>query len=231
MKKIKKVGKYFMTVLLVATLLFTWCAQSTVTVSAASKATYTIKKITQKKSYKKVSASYLYELPQLKGSSAAVKKINKSLKKDYQKDQENRESLFDWFESSKNYGYERAFVSHTTCSASYNQNGYISFRYGVNWYVGTAVYAYEYGKTYRLRDGKELGIQDVVAGKASNVKKTIATKYAKEVAERGYSYIMKMNLSDFQFFLMPGKKVIVYFGPIQPMGGHGPAQITLKSKI
>ena len=142
MKKIKKAGKYFMTVLLVATLLFTWCAQSTVTVSAASKATYTIKKITQKKSYKKVSASYLYELPQLKGSSAAVKKINKSLKKDYQKDQENRESLFDWFESSKNYGYERAFVSHTTCSASYNQNGYISFRYGVNWYVGTAVYAY-----------------------------------------------------------------------------------------
>ena len=101
MKKIKKAGKYFMTVLLVATLLFTWCAQSTVTVSAASKATYTIKKITQKKSYKKVSASYLYELPQLKGSSAAVKKINKSLKKDYQKDQENRESLFDWFESSK----------------------------------------------------------------------------------------------------------------------------------
>ena len=49
MKKIKKAGKYFMTVLLVATLLFTWCAQSTVTVSAASKATYTIKKITQKK--------------------------------------------------------------------------------------------------------------------------------------------------------------------------------------
>lgn len=61
MKKIKKAGKYFMTVLLAATLLFTWCEQSTVTVSAASKTTYTIKKITQKKSYKKVSASYLYD--------------------------------------------------------------------------------------------------------------------------------------------------------------------------
>ena len=31
-----------------------------------------------------------------------MKKIKKAGKKDYQKDQENRESLFDWFESSKN---------------------------------------------------------------------------------------------------------------------------------
>ena len=72
MKKIKKAGKYFMTVLLAATLLFTWCEQSTVTVSAASKTTYTIKKITQKKSYKKVSASYLYAAGEGRAKDARV---------------------------------------------------------------------------------------------------------------------------------------------------------------
>ena len=48
-------------------------------VQAASKASYTIKKIQEKKTYKNSSAIYSYELPQLKGNSAAIKKINKSL--------------------------------------------------------------------------------------------------------------------------------------------------------
>ena len=52
-------------------------------VQAASKARYTIRKIQEKKTYKKSSATYSYELPQLKGKSAAVKKINKSLKSYY----------------------------------------------------------------------------------------------------------------------------------------------------
>ena len=51
---------------------------TTQNVQAATKATYTIKKIQEKKTYKSSSATYSYELPQLKGNSTAVKRINHS---------------------------------------------------------------------------------------------------------------------------------------------------------
>ena len=66
-------------------------------VQAASKARYTIRKIQEKKTYKKSSATYSYELPQLKGKSAAVKKINKSLKSYYTKNLKLKKDLFKQF--------------------------------------------------------------------------------------------------------------------------------------
>lgn len=52
-------------------------------VSAASKASYKIVNKRQVKQYKDHKAEYLYQLPQLKGKSAAIKKINKSIMTDY----------------------------------------------------------------------------------------------------------------------------------------------------
>lgn len=40
----------------------------------------------------------------------------------------------------------------------------------------------------------------------SNVKKNIATAYSKKLSSQGYSYVMKMKYSDFQFYIKPGKK-------------------------
>ena len=40
----------------------------------------------------------------------------------------------------------------------------------------------------------------------SNVKKNIATAYSKKLSGQGYSYVMKMKYSDFQFYIKPGKK-------------------------
>ena len=64
------------------------------TVSAASKASYKIinKKTTKRNN--KLTAKYLYQLPQLKGKSAAVKKINRSLKADYKATLSSKASLF-----------------------------------------------------------------------------------------------------------------------------------------
>ena len=49
-----------------------------VPVIAASKASYEIINKKEIRKYKNMSAKYLYQLPQLKGNSAAIKKINKS---------------------------------------------------------------------------------------------------------------------------------------------------------
>ena len=43
-----------------------------------------------------MSAKYLYQLPQLKGNSAAIKKINKSLRADYKKTLSGKESKRRW---------------------------------------------------------------------------------------------------------------------------------------
>ena len=42
---------------------------------------------------------------------------------------------------------------------------------------------------------------------------------------------MKMKYSDIDFYVKPGKKVCVCFGPYQPMGGHGCSVIVMKGKI
>ena len=106
-------------------------------VQAASKARYTIRKIQEKKTYKKSSATYSYELPQLKGKSAAVKKINKSLKSYYTENLKLKKDLFKQFADDKKDGYVR-FVYYFTwhgCGTG-NENG-------------TAV-------IYRLKDGKKV---------------------------------------------------------------------------
>ena len=46
-----------------------------------------------------------------------------------------------------------------------------------------------------------------------------------------YEPIMKMKYSEFCFYIKPGKKVVVCFGPYQPMGGNGKSSITMKGKI
>lgn len=208
---------------------------ASVPVSAASKASYEITNKKTTKQYKKMRAAYLYQLPQLKGSSAAVKKINKSLRADYKKSLQYKKSLLEYFENDKNTSfrqqYSEKYYSVTKCKVTYNANGYISFRFSSKWYAGGVSNIWDYGLTYRLKDGKKMGIRDVIAGSGNQVKQKIAAAYASKISERGYTPIMKMKYSEFNFYVKPGKKVVVCFGPYQPMGGNGKTSITLKGKI
>ena len=154
---------------------------------------------------------------------------------DYKKTLESKKNLFEYFERDKystsrqNYGDQ--YYSTVTCKPTFNRNGYISFKYSSHWYVGGVSNIWDYGLTYCLRDGKKMGIQDVFAGSESSVKQRIASTYAKKISYRGYDPIMKMKYSDFQFYIKPNQKVVVCFGPYQPMGGNGKSAITMKSKI
>jgi len=182
-----------------------------------------------------MSAKYLYQLPQLKGNSAAIKKINKSLRADYKKTLSGKESLFEYFEGDKynsfRQDYGEKYYDTVTCKVMFNQNGYISFRYSCKWYAGGVGNVWEYGLTYRLKDGKKMGIQDVLAGSRDSAKQRIASTYANKISSRGYEPIMKMKYSEFCFYIKSGKKVVVCFGPYQPMGGNGKSSITMKGKI
>ena len=74
-------------------------------------------------------------------------------------------------------------------------------------------------------------IQDVLSGSDYKIKKKIASTYAKKISSAGYKPIMRQDCSDFQFYIKPGKKVVVCFGPYQPMGGNGHTSIELKGKL
>ena len=76
-----------------------------------------------------------------------------------------------------------------------------------------------------------MAVQDVASGKKSNVKKNIATAYSKKLSGQGYSYVMKMKYSDFQFYIKSGKKVVVYFGPYGALGAHGKVVVEIKGKL
>ncbi|WP_418721801.1 hypothetical protein, partial [Blautia sp.] len=104
-------------------------------------------------------------------------------------------------------------------------------RFVSKWYAGEIGENREYGLTYRLKDGKKLAVQDVASGKKSNVKKNIATAYSKKFSGQGYSYVMKMKYSDFQFYIKPGKKVFVCFGPYGALGAHGKVVVEIKGRL
>ena len=95
-------------------------------------------------------------------------KINSKLKnlKNYKSTFQYKKNLFNYFEELKNSSYKNIYYTNK-CSVTYNRNGYICFRFISKWYAGGVGETREYGLTYRLKDGKKLGVQDVVAGKKS----------------------------------------------------------------
>ena len=201
------------------------------TVSAAKKASYKIINKKETKKRNKLKAKYLYQLPQLKGKSAAVKKINRSLKKDYKTTLEDKKHLFQSLKDSPYAADEGEYYCLYKCKVTYNQKGYICFKFTGDWMAGGVHNGWEYGLTYRLKDGKKMEIQDVLSGSDYKIKKKIASTYAKKISSAGYKPIMRQDCSDFQFYVKPGKKVVVCFGPYQPMGGNGHTSIELKGKL
>ena len=215
MKKKVSILKKVILMFLVVSVIFSWnISENYSVVSAASKASYKIVNKRQIKKYNKLKAEYSYQLPQLKGKSSAIKKINKSIMEDYKKSFEYKRNLFNYFEALKSSSYTNIYYKNK-CKVSYNQNGYICFKFTSYWYAGGVGNTWEYGLTYRLKDGKKMGIQDVIAGKKSSIKKRIAQTYSRKIYKGGYSPIMKIKYSDFNFYIKPGKKVMVCFGPYQ----------------
>lgn len=201
---------------------------------AASKTTkkqavYTIKK--HKKSYKgkKVTIKYRYDVPELKGKSKVVKQINKSLKNDYLK--EKGHTIVDEYKNGKNgidsYSRQEEWFELKKCKCTYNQNGYLSFKYSGDWFAGGVYNGWNYGMNYNLKNGKKLKLKDVMAGSSYKIKRTIADTAVAEGYSFMESHIMEMKLSEFAFYLKDGN-VVICFGPYVPGGGNGHLDLTVK---
>lgn len=192
--------------------------------STVTKAEYTMKKdkVTYKDSDGIVRGTVYFQYPVIKGKSDAVKKINKTLKQASKEfmESENAKNLKEYTEadiedkrfenSDENYYYK------TICKVTYNDNSVISLHMKNCWYAGGVYNQEDYGYTFNLKSGKQLGIKDVISGDASSIKKKILAKGKKYLTENNkldqnaYNIIKSYKLKDYKFYLTKGKVYICF---------------------
>lgn len=202
------------------------------TVLAQEKAKYTVKRYKEVKNYRKIKTIYIFDKPILEGRSAAIKKINKSLEKEYKKSLDSKETLQGTAKDVSKYTakWKEPLYSTDKCKVTYNQRGIVSFRYYSEWYAGGVNNSYHYGLSYDLKTGRKLRLCDVVSGSTSQIKTKIWKQYKKKyphlLTKKG---AMKIPLSHWYFYLKNGK-VIISSGAYAPEGGNGERKITLQGK-
>lgn len=231
----------FKWIILVVALLFAVVNTGRADVRAAtkttkSKASYTIKKYTQKYGKgKRITGLYEYQLPQLKGSTKTVKKINAALKKGYTRSLKDKKSLAGYVKADNDNPYRTGsgeYFYKTVCKATYNKRGYVSFRFHHDWFAGGVHNGWTDGMTFDLRTGKKLSVANVIAGNSDTVKRKIINRYFDKYPEKransgAWRELNDTKISDFQFYLKNGY-VVVGFGPYQPGGGNGESRIVFK---
>lgn len=91
---------------------------------ASSSAKYYFKQYKTVRKYKHgIKAIFAYKLPQLKGNSAAIKEINKSLRKNYTAELKHKKELFEfvkWY--SKHVGIHETYDDIVKPRATYNKH-------------------------------------------------------------------------------------------------------------
>lgn len=180
---------------------------------------------------------YSFKLPQLKGKSAVVKKINKSLKKVYKASLKDKKRIKETTENSDFSG--ATFYYTTDCKVTYNKKGVVSFCFTGDWFAGGVRNYWHYGASYSLKTGKKLKITDVVSGNTPQIKKKIANKFASKYANyfglsadrisETKTTIQQGKLSQLDFYLKNGK-VVISWGAYAPVGFNEETPITIKGK-
>lgn len=176
---------------------------------ASSSAKYYFKQYKTVRKYKHgIKAIFAYKLPQLKGNSAAIKKINKSLRKNYTAELKHKKELFEFAKwDSKHVGGHTTYDDIVKPRATYNKNGVISFRYDQDLNIGASG-TYLIGSwTYSLKTGKKLTVFDVAKGNKSSVSAQLYHGAVDLGADDEYlrtTHASKMN------YTLKGGKVYVY---------------------
>ena len=178
--------------------------------STAKSAKVSFKQYKINKKYKDgLTVKYSYNLPQLKGKSAAIKKINKDLLKKYRETSDPSKSIIPSKSTqgdSKQAGVIKKVTHYdlTKISVPYNKNGIISFKVDRNWWAGyqdnnkKIPYHVIGGWTYSLKNGKRLSIADIAKGSESSIRKQLIAGATKK---------FKIKKSEAIYFDMLGGKV------------------------
>ncbi|MFR0541655.1 hypothetical protein, partial [Lactobacillus delbrueckii] len=153
-----------------------------------------------------LTASFSYQLPQLKGNSAAIKKINRVLQKDYKNELNSKENMYTQAdsdaESEENLDIPKRHNNVKT-NVTYNKNNIVSIRRYQKVNTNGLENIDIGGWTFSLKTGKSLRLYDVTKESRSTVNKKLKDKYFEMGADK--SYIKMHGLANLPFFIKKGK--------------------------
>lgn len=230
----KKMQKRLVAMLLACACTLTMgCLQGKETVEAKVK--YETKKIDHSQTfdgtYCSITVENYYEYVQLKGSSNAIKKINKTLKNIAVKTMENESGAVENAAEECNDEYrttDTTYEDYTSQSIAYQSKKVISFCSMYYWYAGGVANSGFYGYVFDLKTGKQIkDITKVTKQKSlSKIKKTLVKKILASdeylLQSEVESIINSKKASEFDFYLNKNGNVVVCFGPYElGYGGWG----------
>lgn len=216
-----------------------------VKVSAApmTKAEYIMKKDKEiiKDDEGKVRGIVYFQYPLIQGTSSIIKKINDTLKKESEAymQSETAQNLIEYTKAAidSNVAEDQVvtYFYKTICKVTYNDNSVISLHMKNCWYAGGVYNQYDYGYTFNLKNGDELGLKAVVSGSSVSIKNKILAAGKKYLTsdygfdQNAYEIIKSDKLKDFKFYLGKGKVYICY-GSYELGRGNGWDIFSIKSK-
>ena len=221
--KIKKV--FIILIFMCATLIFFY---NTDKVNAASKAKFTKQTVDMSNTYGNVKANVYYQKIKFKGSSKAVKKINKAIEKDCNKflNSSNVDCINNYAKESAVFFDEKIDIYYCAkASVKYNKKGIVSIKITIDWYAGGVENISVYGLNYNLKTGEKLRLKDICKGSSNSIKNKIYKKVEKAVKLRKESpealnVVQNKKIKEYQFYLRKNKAVMVTFEPYE-LGSGG----------
>lgn len=175
--------------------------------SSSAKVYYKQYKETKKFAHN-LTASFSYQLPQLKGNSAAIKKINRTLQKDYKDELNSKENMYTQAEADAEENQE-ILKRHKNIktNVTYNKNNIVSIRRYEKVNTNGLEFIYIGGWTFSLKTGKSLRLYDVTKESRSTVNKKLKDNFFEMGADK--LYIKMYGLTNVPFFLK-NRKVYAY---------------------
>lgn len=204
-----------------------------IVVQAAEKYTYKTEKDNKQVKGESctITVKHYYKRVVLSGSSAAIKSINKQLKKYSDTFMSKVSGAFEYAEDDCNYRTENdTYNDYVTQKVSYLSKDIVSIVTTYNWYAGGVSNVDTYGYTFDLKTGKEIKKLTSVT-KTTSLSK-IKSTLTKKIKEQQYdpSELDNMKATDFCFYINSKGKVIVCFGPYELGYGGWTKKYTLSGK-
>lgn len=233
MKKVK------VTILLMLAVVI--ATSSVMPVSAAKK--YSYQKTTKRKYVmvdgKKIGGDFHYQLVKIKGKSKTKNKINKTLKKDYNKFVKTHWNDFKrccvtTYNSSFPSG-AKDYMCKTDAKVTFNKGNYFSVKKTCNWFAGGVHNIDEFGTVFSKKTGKQLSLSSFVKGNKKQINNKIKKAFLKKVSgtvsqyPRQIEIIKNHKIKDYPIYIT-SKKVYICFKCYELEMGNGNMVISLKRK-
>ncbi len=224
-----------MTILLVVSVATVGVSQTAFAKTKKGVAQYTVTKVDKTKKYSSgITAKVYYKKVNLKGSSKAIKKVNRAYNSDCNKflNSKTAKALYKYAKTgSTMYGPDEYEYSAKS-KVKYNKKNIVSTSVTTFWFAGGVANTMKYGLTYNVKTGKKLTLKNVCKYSTKQLKDVINKKLKKKYGSGLFDDYKKYfkNVNKLPFYITNNKKCVIFFEPYSVRAGGSYSYITITSK-